>query len=146
MEDDLKQLIRSARKHVPDPGENRVSGITMPEIRHTSFDSFNGKKKVSEDPRVKREYQWAEKALRSHGSKLDRALMAVRDAARLWSARNRDPAKDAFYVSPVIARGWNLNIRQLSEGLKDLERRNLIAFVQSRKGRHVRLILKHQDL
>ena len=67
--------------------------------------------------------------------------MAVRDAARVMVRKGKDPCSMPCYVSPVVAKGWNLNSRQLSEGLKELERSGQIVVTDRRKGRHTRITL-----
>jgi len=151
MEDEeLLETIRRARKQVPVPENDGNPSFSMPGYRHSSFDhSLNGKENGGQrststngDALVEASvYQWAEKRLRSSGSKQDRTLMAVRDAARILVRKGKDPGTTPFYVSLSIRVGWNLNPRQFSEGLKELERSCDIVVTDRRKGRHARMTL-----
>lgn len=150
MEDDLEDIIRSARKSVAATENDGNPAFCMPENRHTPFDcTLKGGKKVKSQTRAGNTtgsldilpYQWAEAILRSSGSQRDRALMAVRDAARLVIGKGKDPTTFPFYVAGSIAKGWNLNAKQLSEGLKGLEATGDIVVVDRKKGRHLRMTL-----
>jgi hypothetical protein len=149
MEDDLGDIIRRARKTVVAVENDGNRSSSMPETRHSSFDSSLKEKKGKyrsqttqpADPSEVLPYQWSEAALRVSGSKLDRTLMAVRDAARVVAGNGSDPSSEAFYVASSIAKGWNLNSRQLSEGLKELEKGGHIVVTGRKKGRHLRMTL-----
>lgn len=151
MEDDIGDIIRRARKTMPVWQEHDgTQSFRMPGNRHSPFDSsLSGEKKVKSRSRTREStggmdilpYHWSEAILRSSGAIRDRALMAVRDAARVVAGKGSDPSSTAFYVAASIAKGWNLNSRQLSEGLKALESAGYIVVVDRKKGRHLRMTL-----
>lgn len=71
--------------------------------------------------------------------------MAVRDAARMAESKGVDPFEKPFYVALAIAKGWNLDTRHLSSGLKVLSKGGQIMITDSRKGRHTRMLLVKQN-
>jgi len=151
MKDNPQTSVHPVRREHEEVENSGIQSLRMPESRHSSFSTILGKGKgkkskclESGDSGVSLEisiYRWADERLRSSGSKADRTMMAVRDAARLVARKGHDPSTFAFYVAPAIAKGWNLTVRQLSEGLKVLERSGHIAVSERKKGRHLRVTI-----
>ena len=151
MADNMQEIIRAARNHAAATlsGNDGNPSFGMPENRHSPFDSSLSAGQKIKRPRKSgtrrsRElevYMWVEGFLRATGSQRDRTAMAVKDAARRLLSKGKDPSTDPFYVAPSIAKGWNLNARQLSEGLKELEQAGHIVVTDRRKGRHLRMTL-----
>lgn len=150
MEDKLKSVIQAARRKTQAVENDENPSFIIPEIRHSPFDCTLGENGVGREGQKRGKagvsletsaYQWAEDRLRLSGSMADRTMLAVRDAARVVARKGKDPDSHAFYVAPAIAEGWNLNVRQLSEGLKVLERGGHIRVTERQKGRHLRLVL-----
>lgn len=157
MADDLQDVIRAARKEVSVCENDGNSSFSMPDSGHSPFDSSlsnEGRRRTGSKDRSGvtasatrasskpvAVYQWSEGLLRIHGSNRDRALMAVRDAARIVAGKGKDPFVTPFYVAETIARGWDLDVSQLSKSLKDLAKKGCIAITESQKGKHVRMTL-----
>jgi len=144
--DPVMDVILRARKSVQEKSHQGSESVRMTKKGHSSFDRGC---KGGRDRRARRSdastftavEAWAETGLRLHGSQLCRAWMAVRDAARMAESKVGDPFLVPFYVAKTIAHGWNLTPRQLSNGLKELEKIRAVTITERRKGRHVRMTL-----
>jgi hypothetical protein len=155
MKDKTKMSVPEVRHEHENVENAGIRSLRIPESRHSSFsnkvDGGKGKKSECSEsghsgvPLEISIYRWADERLRSSGSKADRTMMAVRDAARLVARKGQDPSTFAFFVAPSIAKGWNLNIRQLSEGLKALERSGHVTVSERRKGRHLRVTIANDN-
>lgn len=148
-EDNQRAAILAARKPVSPQATERAAkdvgatGSIAPQDHSpfvSSIKSNRGSGAPSGHPSALA-HKWADRHLKESANRMERVILAVRDAARCAERKGFELGNDEIYVTAAIRKGWNLTPDQLSKGLKSLEERQMIRFTNSRKGRHARFII-----
>ena len=152
MESDIEK-IRRARRQPVEPAETipfggNTGSASIPAKGNTSFNSSFKKRSSGKHPEKNvasvstSVSKWADDALKNTAPRRVRALLAIRDAARIASRKGLDPSKDPIYVSDNIRKGWNLSPKDLSTGVSELRKRGLLILQEPRvKGKHARFTI-----
>lgn len=147
---DLRSQILSARKPVHSQDRSATSAITgkpasiAPE-GNSPFGIYdrNKKSRVARPP-TKQAHAWADRLLRSVAGRRERAVLAVRDAARKAEQMGLNPTRDEIYVASSIREAWNLKSDQLSKELRQMAENGAIRFSHRQRGRHARFTLQQR--
>lgn len=148
MKADLREVIRRSRKSLsatqasPKAGRRRPAAASIAKVGHSPFNYKDSSKRGGVSDTLP--YAWCQEALKRFGSARDRAIMAIRDAARAASRSGSRVDGSPFYVTGSIRKAWGLTPRDLSRAITHLASRGAISIKQRKRGRYARLVLNRQ--